>query len=162
MNLLRALALCLISALVLGSCAESPKHLTEAVKTSAPQSPSAVVKKSAIKQGLITAIHLGTFFQLQQTNKALIFDARPSFFYHLGHVPGAISWPRSSFIQQFDLHEQQILKAQATGKPVVIYCTDLACPDAMNVAERLAHLGYSTAILQGGWAAWKSGELPIE
>ncbi len=155
------------SALGLASCADAPKQAATVTRTAplvsnqqqiSPEEPA----EPTVTQGRITRIPLGTFFQLQQSDKALIFDVRPSFYYSLGHVPGAINWPRGRFEEQLSQHEAQIQAAIATKKPVLLYCTDLACPDALNVATRLAERGHSTAILQGGWEAWKAGELPTE
>jgi rhodanese-related sulfurtransferase len=158
---------CTASALGLASCADAPKQATTVTRTAplvtqqqeiSPEEPAA----PSMTQGKVTRIPLGTFFQLQQSDKALIFDVRPGFYYGLGHVPGAINWPRGRFESQLSQREAQIQTAIAAGKPVLLYCTDLACPDALNVASRLAERGHSSAILQGGWEAWKAGELPIE
>lgn len=166
MNRLRANSLGIASALVLASCADAPKQATtvtarsEITKNLAADSNRET--QPVVKDGRITSIPLGTFFQLQQAGKVLIFDVRPGFYYSLGHVPGAINWPRGRFDQQLAVHEKQLTDAVGAGKPVVLYCTDLACPDALHVADRLSKRGHSVAVLQGGWEAWKVGELPIE
>lgn len=162
-----AKVLCSASALGLASCADVPKQAAT-VTRSAPlvRSQQEVTPEKAaeptLKQGKVSRIALGDFFQLQQSGKALIFDVRPGFYYSLGHVPGAINWPKGRFEEQLNLRETQIQTAIASQKPVVLYCTDLACPDALSVASRLAARGHSTAVLQGGFEAWKAGELPIE
>jgi rhodanese-related sulfurtransferase len=112
--------------------------------------------------GRVTRIMLGDLFALQQTGEALIYDVRPAFIYRLGHIPGAVSWPKSSFDSQIAQRETEIRAAKAAKKPVVIYCTDLACPDARTVAYALADRGHSVTILEGGWDAWKAGDLPTE
>jgi len=159
--------LCTASALGLASCADAPKQAATVTRTAPlvrnqekiiPENPA----EMAVKEGKVTRIPLGTFFQLQQSGKALILDVRPGFYYGLGHVPGAINWPKGRFQEQLIQREAQISTAVAANKPVLIYCTDLACPDALSVATRLAARGHSTAILQGGFEAWKAGELPIE
>ncbi len=159
--------LCTASALGFASCADAPRQ-AETVTRTAPmvteqrEIPSAVPAEPTVRQGKVTRIPLGDFFQLQQADKALIFDVRPGFFYGLGHVPGAVNWPKGHFQDQLAQREAQIRAAVAANKPVLLYCTDLACPDALNVANRLAVLGHSSAVLQGGFEAWKAGELPIE
>ena len=156
-----------VSALALASCADTPSQANngpyqKAPITENPQAPPAIARDSPIKQGRITRVALGDFFQIQQSGRALIFDVRPSFYYGLGHVPGAINWPRARFDSTITTFEPKIQSAAAAGRPVFLYCTDLACPDALAVAEKLAARGHSVAVLQGGWEAWKAGELPIE
>ncbi len=158
----RAQLLCLASALGIVSCAEKP--LAPPIKVAAHSEKPAPAKPAAtpVQPGRVTRIPLGDFFQHQQSGSALIIDVRPAFYYGMGHVPGALNWPRSSFNSKLAAFEPKIQSAATNGKPVFLYCTDLACPDALNVATRLAARGHSTAILQGGWEAWKTGELPIE
>ena len=79
-----------------------------------------------------------------------------------GKIPGAISWPRHDFDGRLSQSETEIRAAKAAGKPVVIYCTDAACPDARAVAEKLAARGHDVAILDGGFAGWKEAGLPTE
>ncbi len=98
---------------------------------------------------------LGDLYQLVQSDAAVIYDVRPTLNYKLGHVPGAISWPKGNFEQDLAKHEPRIRAANAGNTPVVIYCTDMACPDAMSVGNSLVSLGHSVSILQGGYEAWK-------
>jgi rhodanese-related sulfurtransferase len=130
-----------------------PRRIT-AVATPPPQRPAGM--------GKLTRIALGDFFAKQQAGTALTFDVRPAFFYRLGHVPGAISWPKNQYEASLSGHLVEIDTATAAGKTVVLYCTDLACPDARTVGTRLAERGLSVTLLEGGWEAWKSGELPTE
>lgn len=130
--------------------------LAPAIAKKAP--PKAQVRPSAE----VKAINLTEFFQLQQADRALVFDARPAFVHAFGHVPSAISWPRGSFDSGLPRHEARIRSCLAEGRTIVIYCTDAACPDAGAVAERLAKLGYPVSVLDGGFAAWKEAGLPTE
>lgn len=125
---------------------------------------SAEVDQQPVRPGTgrVTRIMLGDLFQLQQENRALIFDVRPAFVYQLGHIPGAVNWPKASFNSQLSAHEPQIAAARAVKKPVVLYCVDFACPDARTVASWLAERGHHVSILEGGWDAWKTGGLPSE
>jgi rhodanese-related sulfurtransferase len=146
-----------------------PRPEAEAVRNPAtpgaatPPARQAVAPASPTpKPGRVTRIMLGDLFQLQQENRALIFDVRPAFVYRLGHIPGAVNWPKASFKSQLAVHEPEIAAARAAGKPVVLYCVDLACPDARIVSSWLAERGHSVTILEGGWDAWKTGGLPAE
>ena len=108
------------------------------------------------KPGNITRMPLGDLYQLVQSNAALIYDVRPSIYHKMGHVPGAISFPKANFERDIAKHEPQIVKAIKNSTPVVIYCTDLACPDALTVASQLSERGYDVSVLQGGYEAWKA------
>ena len=160
-----------LSALGLASCADHARkepatapvvtRTAPVVTQKAEVSPASAAEVPA-KTGRVTRIPLGNFFQHQQAGDALIIDVRPGFYYGLGHVPGALNWPRAAFDSGLPIFEPKIKTARAAGKPIFLYCTDLACPDALNVANRLAARGHSVAVLEGGWEAWKTGELPIE
>ncbi len=158
-----------LSALALAACADTasqpakrPTHKPPVSKERQVPSPNLTTGTLTVKPGRVTRVALGDFLQLQQSGRALIFDVRPGFYYGLGHVPGSVNWPRARFDSGIATFEPKIKAATAAGTPVFLYCTDLACPDALAVAEKLAARGHSVAILQGGWEAWKAGELPIE
>lgn len=154
---------CPTFALILGtlvvSCSEPPPKPvpaldpSKAVDTHSMEEVKSAPKPS--KPGSLTRIPLGDLYQLVQKNAALIYDVRPKLIYKLGHVPGAISFPRRDFEADISKHEDNIRNANTNNTPVVIYCTDLACPDAMSVATALVSRGHSVSVLQGGYAAWK-------
>jgi rhodanese-related sulfurtransferase len=92
----------------------------------------------------------------------LIYDVRPAFVTGFGKIPGAIPWPRHQFDAGLPRHEPEIRAAARAGHPVVLYCTDAACPDARAMAEQLAARGHPVSILAGGIADWRAAGLPIE
>ena len=152
-------ALCLFAVcLGLSSCENLDKkpipELDPKLSTVVEEATPAAITSD--KQGTITRMPLGTLYQLVQSKAALIFDVRPLIFYKLGHIPDAISFPKSNFDKDIVKNEALIKTANKKHIPVVIYCTDLACPDAMIVATQLSERGYSTAVLQGGYEAWKT------
>jgi rhodanese-related sulfurtransferase len=151
-------ALCLIVAcLGVCSCADSQEKTIPALDPSlSTVKPTAPVIKAPLQPGTITPIPLGNLYQLVQSKAALIFDVRPVIFYKLGHIPGAVSFPKADFDKDIEKHEARIEKAITNHNPVVIYCTDLACPDALTVATQLSQRGYNVAVLQGGYEAWKN------
>lgn len=108
------------------------------------------------RPGMLTSMNIGDLYQLTQSNAVLIYDVRPKLIYSLGHIPRAVSWPKNDFQKDLDKHEPNISAASKSNKPVVIYCTDLACPDATVVAKALAERGHNVSILQGGYEAWKT------
>lgn len=129
-------------------------------KTAAPKPrPHPVLMNG---HGKITSISLNDLFALQQSGNVLLYDARPGFFYGLGHIPGAISMPKPECDALIAKREGEIKAAIAAKKTIVVYCTNLLCPDARTVASHLADLGYSSSTLTGGWDSWKEAGLPTE
>ena len=154
----------LAAAMLLGipSCVQSTyQHKKDAVTAeSKKQSPPRPVLMNG--RGKISSISIENFFALQQSESVLLFDARPGFFYALGHIPGAISMPKAECDELIAKREAEIKAAIAAKKPIVVYCTNLLCPDARTVANHLAGLGYSSSTLTGGWDSWKEAGLPTE
>lgn len=113
-------------------------------------------------RGEVNSISLEQFFELHQSGKALVFDARPGFFYNLGHIPGAVHLPKGNCDEEIHKREAEIKAALASGKTLVVYCTSLTCPDARTVARHLSGFGYPASIFSGGWDAWKEAGMPVE
>lgn len=151
--------------LLVAGCVEPPggQPLAAAVESAAaPGAEVAGGPAAAVAPGRVTRIMLGDFFARQQSGDVLIYDVRPAFFHSMGSIPGSINWPKSAYQNQLSRRESEIRDAAAAGWPVVLYCTDLACPDARDIATRLAARGHSVSVLEGGWEAWKAGGLPLE
>jgi rhodanese-related sulfurtransferase len=117
---------------------------------------TAVTPTLPTKPGQVFRMPFGDLYQLVQGKAALIFDVRPSIFHKMGNIPGSISWPENAFERDLARHEPRIRSANSQNTPIVIYCTDLACPDAVTVATKLAVLGYSVSVLEGGYDTWKT------
>lgn len=150
---------CLVAAcLSVTSCFEPQDKpippLDPSLSTVEPTAPDA--EQAPSKPGTVTRMPLGTLYQLTQSDAALIFDVRPTIFYKMGHIPRAISFPKSNFDKDIEKHEVLIKNAIKNQTPVVIYCTDLACPDAITVAAQLSQRGHNVSVLQGGYEAWKT------
>ncbi len=146
-------------ALGLASCAQPARQ------AAVQETPAAAVKKPVRMngRGKITSISLTELFALQQAGQVLLYDARPAFFYALGHLPGALNLPKSSDCDaEISKRETEIKAALAAKKTIVIYCTNLTCPDARTIAIHLAGFGYPSSTLTGGWDAWKESGLPTE
>ncbi len=122
----------------------------------AEKDQAAVTPTLPTKPGQVFRMPFGDLYQLVQGNAALIFDVRPTIFHKMGNIPGSISWPEGAFERDLARHEPRIRVANSQNTPIVIYCTDLACPDAVSVATKLAVLGHSVSVLQGGYDAWKT------
>ncbi|MFK7849556.1 MAG: rhodanese-like domain-containing protein [Akkermansiaceae bacterium] len=150
----------LLTCLALGGCADTnsekpvpPLDPSKAIEEPKPEKEEILSTPTA--PGNLTRMPLGDLYQLVQRNAALVFDVRPKFFYKMGHVPNAINFPKSEFDDKISEHEEAIRAANKNNTPVVVYCTDLSCPDAMTVATKLSQRGYDVSILQGGYEAWK-------
>ncbi|MES2659312.1 MAG: rhodanese-like domain-containing protein [Verrucomicrobiota bacterium] len=152
-------------AVLLGICScaqpahQSPTPPPAAAKET-PPAPRKPVRMNG--RGKVSSISITDFFALQQTDQVLVYDARPAFFYHLGHIQGAISLPKENCDAAIMKREVEIKEALAAGKTIVVYCTNLLCPDARTVAIHLAGFGYSSSTLTGGWESWKEAGLPTE
>ncbi|MES2920850.1 MAG: rhodanese-like domain-containing protein [Verrucomicrobiota bacterium] len=144
----------------LASCAQPVSEAP--VKKAEPPPPAKHKAVGMNQRGKVTSISLTETFALQQSGNVLIFDARPGYFYNLGHIPGAISLPKPDCDAQIVKREAEIKAAIAAGKPIVVYCTNLLCADARTVASHLAGFGYSSSVLSGGWDSWKESGLPTE
>lgn len=146
----------------------------EPTKPTAPTNPNGSAKpateaKSNYKKpirmngrGEISSISLEKFFELQQSGKALIYDARPTVFHALGHIPGAISLPKHHCDENIAKREGEIKAALKKGKTIIVYCTSLTCPDARTVAIHISGFGYPVTVFSGGWDAWKEAGMPTE
>ncbi len=128
----------------------------------APAPPTPRESPPASTPGRLTAIDLTALFARHQSGEVLIYDARPNFVAGFGKIPGAINWPANRFETGLPRHEPEIRAARRLGRPVVVYCTDAACPDARHLAEKIAARGHPVSVLEGGFAEWKEAGLPVE
>ncbi|RYD27913.1 MAG: hypothetical protein EOP87_20405 [Verrucomicrobiaceae bacterium] len=124
--------------------------------------PPAKKRLPASQRGEVSSISLAELFELQQSGNVLIYDARPSVFHREGHIPGAISVPKSVAVEAIRVRDPELKAAKAAGKRIVVYCTGILCADARTVARHLASAGYSSSTFSGGWDEWKSAGLPTE
>jgi rhodanese-related sulfurtransferase len=167
MNRLPTASVLTVAGFVLVSCTEpaaNPPTAPAAPPRTTAESPKPAFKKKPRMNGRgeITSISLEQFFELHQSGKALVFDARPAFFYGLGHIPGAVHLPKGDCDEAIHRREAEIKAALAEGKTLVVYCTSITCPDARTVARHLSGFGYPSSIFSGGWDAWKDAGMPVE
>ena len=148
-----ALTACVQPALAPPASAPGPETAAAPAKPRAPRMNG---------RGKVSSISLTDGFALQQSGQAVIYDARPAFFYQLGHIPGAINLPKANAEARIAALEPEIKAALTAGKTIIVYCTNFACPDARTVARYLAGSGHPSSTLSGGWDAWKESGLPTE
>ena len=137
-----------------------PESAPTQVKTDPAITPAYKKPVRMNGRGELSSISLEDFFALQQSGKVLIYDARPAFFYHLGHIPGAISLPKNRCDESIAARQSEIQAALADGHPIVVYCTSLTCPDARTLAIHLSGFGYPASVFSGGWEAWRQADMP--
>lgn len=113
-------------------------------------------------RGDVSSISLEEMFALQSSGNALIFDARPTYLFHLGHIPGAESLPKSDCENSIAKMEDRLKSAVAAGKPIIVYCSGLLCPDARTVAMHISGYGHPAKIFSSGYDAWKKAGLPTD
>ena len=110
-------------------------------------------------KGTIRQVDIGSLFQLREEGRVFLVDVRPTFFFSLGHIPGAISLPLKKFDAQFPAVRPQFEAALGDGRVVVLYCTNEKCPDGLIAAGKLSKLGYSISVYKGGWKEWQDAGL---
>jgi rhodanese-related sulfurtransferase len=152
-----------VLALAISACADKPAEPPPATEArhadpAAPQKAPAKINPS----GKVSSISLEDFFVLHESGKAVVIDARPSFVYQFGHVPGAINIPKSRCAEAISKRDEEFRNATAAGKKIIVYCTGLTCPDARTVADHLAACGISASVFEGGWDAWQEAGMPVE
>ena len=152
--------LAIVPGLVALSCSEPRGPLSPPVvpRPAPPAQPAA----PAVKPGAVTRMSITTYFPLQQAGRTLTYDVRPGIYHSFGHIPGAVSWPKGSYESQLAAREAEIRSAIQAKRPVILYCTDAACPDSNAIASHLTARGYSVAILEGGYEEWKTAGMPTE
>ena len=147
----------------IGSCASPPADKTpEPAATAAPAKPEYQKPVRMNGRGKVSSISLEDFYLLHESGKAMVFDARPGFFYGLGHIPGAINIPAKNCDTRIHEREAEIKAALAEGKTLVVYCTNFTCPDARTLATHLSGFGYPASTYAGGWDGWKEAGMPVE
>lgn len=148
---------------LLASCADvQPSPDRMAVVAAAPQSKPVKMPPTNRKLGSSEGINLDDFFAAQQSGKALVYDVRAPYFYGIDHIPGAINWPHTEYDAQVQKRDIEIQQAIKEGKAVVLYCFNLGCPEARNVAKKLARRDYHVRVLGMGIDSWREAGLPLE
>ena len=156
--------LLLLAAFALASsCADVQSVEAEApVVPVAPHSKPVKMPPTNRKLGSSKGMAIDDFFAVQQSGEALIYDVRTSYFYAIDHIPGAINWPYTEYDAQVKKRDIEIQKALNAGKEVVLYCFNLGCPEARNVAKKLARRDYNVRVLSMGIDSWRKAGLPLD
>jgi rhodanese-related sulfurtransferase len=96
---------------------------------------------------------------LHAGGRALFIDVRrPGEFAEL-HVHGAVNLPPGTW----DNLQGTPLEGLAKDRQIVIYCSQVACDDALKAAEKLQAQGFTqVAAFLGGFQAWDEAGYPVD
>ena len=89
---------------------------------------------------------------------ALFLDARPTDFYSMSHIPGALSLPENDFDRAFTALEPGL----RTRFDIVVYCSGFGCEASHIVARKLRDRGVPAAVLHDGIPAWEDARYPLK
>ena len=82
---------------------------------------------------------------------ALFLDARPSAFWEMNRIEGALPLPQDEFESAFAELEPQL----RNSLDLVVYCSGYGCEASHIVARELADRGIHAAVLDEGIPAWQ-------
>ncbi len=114
------------------------------------------------KVGKVTGMGVDELFVLQQGGaNPLIYDVRAPYIYQIDHIESSVNWPDNAYDLQVQRRDQEIEKALSEGRKVVVYCYNLGCAGARNVAAKLKRRGYEIHVLTMGIDSWRNAGLPL-
>ena len=102
-------------------------------------------------------IPLNAAYSIHQAGDHRFVDARASSEFSKGHISGAVSLPFENMDENFDVL-MQLLEAE---DPLVVYCSNRACDDALLLAVELRNMGKSNLYYYvDGYEIWKESGCP--
>jgi rhodanese-related sulfurtransferase len=109
-------------------------------------------------QGVKT-INLAQAYALFQQGRALFLDARPPDEYAELHVPKALNITPS----MLEAGGAEKVAGLAKDREIVVYCGQVSCDLALQVAEKLQALGFTrVTVYMGGFRAWDEAGYPAD
>lgn len=107
----------------------------------------------------IEVIPLRFAYAIHQAASHQFVDARPSEEYGKSRIPEALSLPFETMDEQFDVLDQ-ILSSDA---PVIVYCRNRECDDALLLATELRDMGKTNLLYYvDGFELWEESGCPVE
>lgn len=82
-----------------------------------------------------------------------LIDVRAAEDFRKEHVPGARNLPRDQWADTSALRRDGVN---------ILYCYSQTCHLAANAAVKFAEKGFPVMEMDGGFAAWKENDLPVE
>lgn len=94
---------------------------------------------------------------LVEAGKAVLIDARPKPVYDAGHIPGAVSLPEGSPVEEFTA----LQKKYPADAHLVVYCSSTSCSVSKRVADKITQeYGFANvSFMTGGYQEWQQAEL---
>lgn len=109
------------------------------------------VEARAAKQQ-IDVVSLAVAWNLHRTGAVQFVDARSAEAYAEAHVIGAISLP----LQAIDAHPERWATLVDSARPLLVYCGDRTCDDALLLALELRASGArEVRLLADGFTIWQ-------
>jgi len=109
-------------------------------------------------QGIKT-VNLAQAYALFQQGQALFIDARPAEEYAELHVAKALNITP----EMLDSVGAEKLAGLASDRELVVYCGQVSCDLALQVAEKLQARGFSRVMaFMGGFRAWDEAGYPAD
>lgn len=108
----------------------------------------------------VHVIDLAAAKRLFDQKAAVFVDARSSWSYQLGHVPGAFNVPPSEILAALDA----ALADLSRGTALVVYCSGTTCNLGNKLAQKLTEEMDFTRIyvFEGGFPQWEEAGYPVE
>jgi rhodanese-related sulfurtransferase len=108
-------------------------------------------------QGIKT-VNLAQAYDLFEKGQALFIDARPADEYAELHVPKALHITP----EMLGKSPEKVANI-SKDREIVVYCSQVSCDLALQVAEKLQALGFSRAqVFMGGFRAWDEAGYPAD
>lgn len=108
-------------------------------------------ESKAIAAG-IRVVPLSRAYALHQAGGHLFVDARPADEYAAAHIPGAVSLP----FQSLDGHVDALAALLESDRPLVVYCSNRKCDDALLLALQLQEMGQTNLLYYAdGFERWR-------
>ena len=116
------------------------------------------VEAKAREEG-IPLISFSTAKKQLEQKETFFIDARPADDFRDAHILGAISLPFETIDDQFE----QAIELIDSKKPLVVYCSNSECDDALYLALELKKMGAEKISLYlDGFDFWQTHGAPVE
>lgn len=97
--------------------------------------------------------------EIFKAQSALFVDAREPDEFAQEHIPGAMHISAEALLTGLDA----AVSGLAKDKPMVLYCSNLACPKSKDLAQGMKEMGFTAlSVMPEGLEGWKAEGGPVE
>ena len=115
--------------------------------------------ESKAREAGIEVIPLSAALSLYRQGNHLFIDARSSAEYHAKHIHSALSLP----FEDLDENVPALERVLASELPLLVYCRNRECDDALLLATELRAMGKSNLLYYvDGFELWEASGCPVE